>query len=404
MRQMASVEDRPGKAFASLRPSRTALPLIAVAGSRGKSTVSWILESIVRAANGSIGAWLTSGVYVDGERLEGELRPWSRVLLAAKYGELDVVIQEMEAAVVVGAGLPTRTYPCAVLTTICGNDDSCRLSMSTELEERSLQAVADAVREDGFIVANADDLSVVATAQSAPAETIFFALHPENPILQRHLGDGGRAVWVEHGQIVAGDATGHVPVVAVNEIPATLDGSFIFQVQNAMAAIATALEINVDPQVVGRALRTFLPETDRQAGSCNVLVARGAHIVVDSPNETWTLKMLARGVKHHPRRRSIVVSGCFPNLSLEDTREAGRILGTLGGVVILHNEDSQDPRLQSIKAGIASNHVPPLVLVLGSESAAIDQMLQSVNTGDTALVLAEAPEDVLNQITTFVDG
>lgn len=358
----------------------------------------------MRAANGSIGAWLTSGVYVDGEKLEGELRPWSRVLLAAKYGELDVVIQEMEAAVVVGAGLPSRTYPCAVLTTICGNDDSCRLSMSTELEERSLQAVADAVREDGFIVANADDLSVVATAQTAPADTIYFALHPDNPILQRHLAEGGRAVWVEGGHIVSGDAAGCEPIVAVSEIPATLDGSFIFQIQNAMAAIATALEVNVEPQVIANALRAFLPETDRQAGSCNVLEARGASIVVDSPKETWTLKMLARGVKHHPRRRSIVVSGCFPDLSIDDAREAGRILGTLGGVVVLHNDDAQDPRLQSIKAGIASNHVPPLVLVLGSESAAIDQMLQSVNTGDTALVLAESPSDVLDQIVEFVDG
>lgn len=61
---------------------------------------------MIRHAHGSVGSWLTSGVYVDGERLEGELRPWSRVLLAAKYRELNAVIQEMEAAVVVGAGLP----------------------------------------------------------------------------------------------------------------------------------------------------------------------------------------------------------------------------------------------------------------------------------------------------------
>lgn len=398
---MASVDDRPRKVFASLRPDKSVLPLIAIGGSRGKSTVAWMLEAMIRAAGGSIGSWLTSGVYVDGERLEGELRPWSRVLLAAKYNELDVVVQEMEAAVVVGAGLPTRTYPLAILTTICGNDDSCRLSMSTELEERSIQKVVEAVRDDGYVIANADDMSVVAAAQSTAATTILFALHPDNPVLQGHLKVGKRAVWVDDGQIVHGDMDGYEPVIPVAAIPATLDGSLIFQVQNAMAAIAAGLQIGIDPPVIARSLRTFLPQPDLQPGGCNILEARGARIVIDSPRETWTLKMLARGIKHQPHRRTVVVSSCFSDLPASDAREIGRILGTLGGVVILHDENTQSETREAIKAGIASNHVPPLVLVLRSEDAAIDQMLQTIGADDVALVLSGDPEAALDQVLTF---
>lgn len=356
---------------------------------------------MIRHAHGSVGSWLTSGVYVDGERLEGELRPWSRVLLAAKYRELNAVIQEMEAAVVVGAGLPAGTYPCAVLTTICGNDESCRLSMSTEIEERSLAAVVGAVREDGCIVGNADDLSIVSAMRTSAATGIMFALHPENPVLQRHLREGYNAVWLDGGKIVYGDGDGSQPLISVADIPATLDGTLIFQIQNAMAAAAMALEIGIDDAVIAASLREYRPLPETQPGACNIIESKGARIVVDAPRQTWSLKMLARGIKHQPHRRAVVVSGCFSTLAADEAREVGRILGGLGGVVILHDEDSPLVSKEAIKAGIAAHSVPPITLVLRSEQAAIDQMLQSIGASDVALVLSEDPTAVLDQIDTY---
>jgi cyanophycin synthetase len=392
---MTTVGDKTSAAFSVLRPNRTVLPLIAVGGSRGKSTVASMLSRIVQAAGRSVASWISTGVYVDGEQMEGELRPWSRVLLAAKYGELDAVIQELEAAVVVGAGLPSRTYPLAILTTICGNDDSCRLSMSTELEERSLQAIADAVRDDGCIIANADDLSVVASVQSVESQVIMFALHPDNPVLQRHLEGGNQAVWVENGKILCGTSSHADEVATIATIPATLDGSLIFQVQNAMAATAAALHLGIDPTVIASSLATFQPDVMMQPGACNVLSLNRGQVVIDSPMQTWTLKMLARGIKHQPHRRSIVVSSCFPELHKDEAREVGRILGGLGGVVLLHHDTDDRKNVDALKAGIASNSVPPLVAVLGSEPAAIEQLKATLGAGDTALVLSQNPEQAI---------
>ena len=397
---MTSTGDKTKVTFANLRANKTVLPLVAIGGSRGKSTVSAMLNNIIAASGGSVAAWITSGVYLDGQRLEGELRPWSRVLLAAKYGEIDVVIQELEAAVVVGAGLPARTYPLAILTTICGNDESCRLSMSTELEERSIQAIVDAVREDGCVVANADDLSVVYAAQSSSSRCVMFALHRDNPVLQRHLDAGYDAVWLVDGTVVYGDRDGFRPIVDAAEIRATLDGSFIFQVQNAMAAAALAIHIGISPRVIANALRSFSPDTEAQPGACNILCVNGARVVVDSPMQTWTLKMLARGIKHQPHRRSFVVSTCFPNLTTEDAREVGRIIGGLGGVIILHVEGSEQQHLAAVKSGIALNPVPPLVMVLSTEDAAIERLQSTLGHGDTALVLTEHPQEAIAQIAT----
>ena len=389
---MTSVGDKVSVPFSVLRPNKTVLPLIAIGGSRGKSTVASMIDSITRLSGASVATWITSGVYVDGEQMEGELRPWSRVLLAAKYGELDAVVQELEAAIVVGAGLPERTYPLAVMTTICGNDDSCRLSMSTELEERSLTAIASAVRDDGCVIANADDLSVVAASQTATSSVIMYALHPDNPVLQRHLGAGNYGVWIADGSMFWGNNQHCTRVIDVANIPATLEGAFIFQAQNAMAACAAALYMGIEVDIVARALALFQPHEDTQPGACNILVRNGGRVVVDSPMQTWTLKMLARGIKHQPHRRSIVVSGCFPALNKSDAREVGRILGGLGGVILLHHDTDDKDHVAAVKNGIASNAVPPLVAVLASEDAALDQLKMTIGNGDTALVLSARPE------------
>ena len=398
---MVGVDDKTVIRFAALRPDRTVLPLVAVAGARGKSTVSLMLEAILRAAGGSVASWVSSGVYVDGERLEGELRPWSRVLLAARYGELDAVIQELEAAVVVGAGLPERTYPLAILTTICGNDDGCRLSMATELEERSMQAVVDAVRDNGCIVVNGDDLSVVSVANASNSNVVMFAMHPDNPVLQRHLDSGFNALWVEDGELVYGDRSAHLPIIDVARIPATLDGAFMFQIQNAMAAAAAAIHLGVDTRIIAGSLGSFHPARDTQPGACNIVQVNGARVVVDAPLETWTLKMLARGIKQQSHRRSIVVSSCFENLGREDGREVGRLLGRLGGVVILHAEPENRQQLAAIKSGIALNLVPPLVMVLQTETEAIERMNSTIGQGDTGLILTENPTWVLDLLSDY---
>jgi cyanophycin synthetase len=175
----------------TLRLDASVLPIVSIAGTRGKTTVSWMLSAILKAANIPSASWLSTGVYVEDERQEGELGPWSRVVLAARHGEIDVAIQEMNAATVVGAGLPADTYPLVILTTLCGNNEACLLNAETELQRKALGIVVRSVRHDGTIVANADDYDIAELALQAEANCVLFALHRENPALQRHLVSGG---------------------------------------------------------------------------------------------------------------------------------------------------------------------------------------------------------------------
>src|SRR6185312_3845780 len=218
-----------------------ALPLVAVAGVRGKSTIVWILEHMLRSAGRTVGVWSSTGVYIQGDRQTGELGPWTRVLEAAQSGELDVAVQELETSLVNGVGLPEAIYPLAAISTLCGNNEECLISPEASLGARAQAIVARAVRSDGVLVLNADDNAVLQAGEQTAADIVLFALHHENPALRRHLRAGKAAVWVRDGRVVVGSSTNERSLLDVADARFTLDGTLTFQVQNLLCAVALAV-------------------------------------------------------------------------------------------------------------------------------------------------------------------
>ena len=368
------------------------MPLVAIAGARGKTTVAWMLQAIADEVRWSIGSWLSSGVYVDGVVQPGELGPWKRVVLAARYGELDLVLQEMTASTVVGAGLPAQTYPAAILTTICANDDHCRFSAETTLELRALDVLSAAIRPNGVIVANADDVLLADFAEEQPAETVLFALRRENPVLQNHLDRGGRAAWVDRGWIHFGTASSSTRIVQPRDIPATLGGALLLQVQNALAATAFALCAGAPADAVACALQRFLPSPERQPGSCNVYQRNGARVLVDSHVRLWSMRMLLRGIRRLRHRRIVAVSSCFPELRDDDAREAGVLLSSVADAVLLYADPSWLGRVNDIRAAAVGSAASSIVLHKPSQREAVEWLLANLEHEDIGVIISEQPE------------
>jgi cyanophycin synthetase len=371
----------------SSRNPRTEFPLVAISGSRGKTTVATMLSAIIEAGGDTVGSWLSSGVYAFGDRLLGELGPWQKVLLAALHGELDVAIQEMHAPTVTAVGLPPQSYSMA----ICGNNEACLLAAETRTERSALDTVVRAVRSDGCVVAGVDDFDVAEVVESTGKDVLMFALRRAHPVLERHLNAGGAGAWAEDDDIFVGRLDDPSFVMDLHDIPATLGGTLVFQVQNALAAALAAWSMGYSASAIEDGLRSYSTDPSIQPAACNIIAYNGARIVIDSPRQIWSLRMLMRGVRHLPRRRTMVVSGVFRALPLEDVAEAGRLLGTLGAIVVLHAGDDETERLDALRAGIATSPTRPLVVQVQDELHAIDHMLNKLGDKDVGLVLASDP-------------
>lgn len=390
-----------------------ALPIVAVCGRWGKTTTVRLLEAMLRQDDPERGLalWLDQGVYIRGRRQLGELLPWREALRALANGDLDLAIQELDARTVNAVGLPTEAYQLGVVTSFCGNDEACLLDPRAAIERQAQAAVARAVHPAGALVLNADDHAVADGGKEAAGERIYYGASRRNPFIQAQLAAGGKAVCISGGMIVLCEGRRTHPVLPVREVAIALGGAIVFQVQNALAAVAAAWWLGAPAARIASVLRAFASEPTTMPGACNRFRIGKATVIVDRLHDAVSARALARGIRKvrgKGRRIVLVPERADAALDAAALTEIGRVLGHSFDLVLLHQPreergatDAATPAVRALRAGVALNAVPPVVLTLPGEGPALDKLLSLLHANDVALVLASDLALVLRALLTY---
>jgi cyanophycin synthetase len=371
-------------------------PVIAIGGSRGKTTVVRLLDASFRAAGLRTAVWTDRGVEVLGRRQRGELGPWSRALARLGQGSLDVAIQELDWSTVHAVGLPAGVYPVVLVTNLCGNSEACLARPDTALAAGSLARLLDAVHPAGVLVLSGEDVAVSASGHG-PAPTVLVGASRDSPLVRSHLAAGGAAAWPEDGSLVVGTEADPTAFASVLDLPITAGGAVGFQIQNVLAAAAAAAAAGIPPERTASVIERFAPAPHALPGSFNVVPVGDATVVVDRPAPSWFLRPALRAVGHLGARRHVTVAGPMAAVPDDDLAETGRLLGRSGGALVLYGEVSPR-RAALLRQGIATNRVPPVVIRVGTERQAVTKALRLLGGGDLALILTENPASVLRAL------
>jgi cyanophycin synthetase len=372
-------------------------PVIAIAGSRGKTSVLRAAESIFRAGRCRIASWTDSGVEIEGERQRGELGPWARALTRLAVGGLDIALQELDWTTVQAVGAPANAYPLVAVANLCANNEACLATPDMLQARQALHRLRESVAPSGRLILNADDFAVAGDDRAVGAHRILVGMSAEAPILRRHLRRGGDGCWLAGDQIVVQENGVRRAILPVARMRWTRDGAIPFAVQNALLATAIARGCGVPDAVIARGLEAHDAAPERIPGAFNVFDTGVATIVVDAPASSWFLRTTLRAVSALGDGRQIRVVGPMAEVDSTDLPEVGRLLGRAGGALIVHGH--WDPgRLELFRQGAAANDVPPLVAQFADERAAVSQAVAMLRPGDVMLVLAESPSSVVRQI------
>lgn len=384
--------------------ARSALPIVGIAGSRGKTTVARLLDAICHAADLRTATWTDAGVEIDGRRQTGELRPWSRALSRLADGSLDLAIQELDWATVHAVGLPAGVYPVLAVTNVCANSEACLAQTETRRILASLTAVLAAVRPDGTLVLNGDEYAVGGSDFDRAGAKILVGQRADTPLLRAHLADGGTAAWIEDNVLRIGPASGPTDLIATSDCGFALAGAASFELQNALtaASVATACGITGDP--IPQALRRFDIPGWQMPAAFNASRVGEAVVLIDRPAPPWFLRPTLRAAAHLPHRRLIVVVGRQAAVPVEHLTEIGRLLGRAADVLIVHSEDDAPSRTEAFRRGVALNDVPPLVVHVPTERQATNRALKNLRPTDVVLVLADEPAPVLRAVARASDA
>jgi cyanophycin synthetase len=287
-RDLRRVEPEPPPALPVPR-----IPVVAVTGTNGKTTVTRLIAHFGREAGLRVGWCNTDGIYVDGELVEeGD---WSgpggarRVL--AQHG-VELAVLETARGGILRRGLGVAHNDVAVVTNVAV--DHLGLGGVDTLDELAevKAAVVRVTRPSGAVVLNAEDPRVLAMRTRCRARPFLFALDPSGAALRGALAGGARAATVVDGDLAVLDGDGGDRLVPVVDAPVTLAGISSAGVANALAAMAAGLGLGLPRAAVAAGLRGFRPDEQLNPTRMNLFTLDGRTVVVDVAHNEASLRAL----------------------------------------------------------------------------------------------------------------
>jgi cyanophycin synthetase len=225
----------------------------------------------------------TDGVYRDGALVEeGDYSGYGGAGMALGQPGVDVAVLETARGGILLRGIGTAHNDVSVVTNV--SSDHLGLHGIRTLDELAevKAAITRITRPDGWVVLNADDPRVLAMRRGATGRICLFSLDPHHPAIRETLADAGLGITVLDDSLTLLRKGGAVHrLIPLEEVPVTLAGIATQHVQNAMAATAAALGINVSRSAVVEGLRTFVQSSETNPGRANVYTLGERVIVID---------------------------------------------------------------------------------------------------------------------------
>ncbi len=380
-------------------PSR--VPIVAVTGTNGKTTTSRMIAHILRMAGRRVGLTTTDGIYINGTQIAaGDMSGPGSARMVLQNPAIDTAVLETARGGIIRSGLGFDRSDVAVVTNVSGDHLGLHGIETLEDLARVKAVVAGSTVRRGATVLNADDDLCVRMASRARGRVIYFALTPENPVVERHRRGRGVAVALRpgpHGELLCLLDRRETSLLHVNDIPATFDGRARVNVANALAAIAACVGLEIDPEHIREGLRTFSASFFQTPGRLNLIEGRAGRVLIDYCHNLAGLTALADFIGRLGAGRTVAMIAMPGDRRDEDIAAFGALAGRLFDEVIVREDRHLRGRAPGAVAGLlrdallAAGLSAERVTLEPDEGVAVRATLDRVRPGELAVLLADDP-------------
>ena len=254
-------------------------------------------------------------------------------------------------------------------------------------------------------VLNADDPRVVRVARHSPGRPIYVTMDPRNErVAAVSLEEGltGRVIVLyQNGE--------QVPLLPARQVPATVEGVAIHNIQNAMFAAASTHGLGIGVENIRQGLRTFTADFFQMPGRLNFCNEHPFRVLLDYAHNAHGMQAmtrLIRGLAVHGRRIGVIAApgdrrdediaglatAAAPAFDLvlvrEDHNRRGRPPGEVGEL----------QRHGLVAAGFPADCIAPEIY---PEEQAVAKALDIARAGDLLVIFGDNLGRVWDQIVSF---
>ncbi|NBB15686.1 cyanophycin synthetase [Caulobacter sp. SLTY] len=393
--------------------SRARIPIVAVTGTNGKSTVGRMIAAILRRQGLTVGLTNTSGVYVNDERLvAGDASGPRSARMVLADPTVEAAVLETARGGILREGLAFDRCDVGIVLNIAADHLGLKGINTLEDLARVKSVVTESVSRRGLSVLNGDDPHTLRMARHAGGRVAYFTMaggEAMSPLLQKHLLAGGITASVEDGMIVIQEGPRRTEVMGVDDIPATLNGAAAFNVQNALAAVLAGHGLKVPVATVREALAAFGSSYEQNPGRLNIHEVGGVRVILDYAHNGEAVRALGALLdRMRPSHGRVIGVASMPgDRRDEDIREMGALAGQILDRVVFRERPDGRGRPTgavlalltegAIQAGADPAHIEQHL----SEHDAVDAALRAARPGDLVVIMPTEVEAVWRQILAY---
>jgi len=380
-------------------PSR--IPIIAVTGTNGKTTTTRLIAHIMRSHGNRVGMTCSDGVYIMNRLLmQGDCTGPVSAQFVLKDPLVDMAVLETARGGMVRSGLGFESCDVGICTNVAA--DHLGLKDINTLEDLAnvKGTVPRSVRRDGYAILNADDDLVMAMRKQCDCKIALFSLDENNRLIRQHCKLGGLAAVYENGFITISKGEWKLRIEKAVNVPLTLGGKAVFNIQNILPAVLAAYVQGVKMEELKESLSTFVPSPAQTPGRLNLFQFKNFQVVVDYAHNPHGFEALGRFLSKVPDSPKVGVIAGVGDRRDEDTVTLGRLSAQMFDEIIIRQDrnlrgKSDDDIIALMMKGIQEVDPKKKVTIIKKEDEAIRHAIGTAKPGSFLTLCSDVVPDAL---------
>lgn len=359
------------------------LKVIGITGTKGKTTTTYMVKSILEQTGMKVGLIGTIEVIIGEKRIHANNTTPESYVLQEYFAQmveagLDAVVMEVSSQALMLHRTQGFVFDFGIFTNL--EPDHIGPNEHTSFEDY-MACKSLLFRQCKIGIVNGDDAHVEGVIKDHTCTIETYGLGEQNMLRAVNLS-------LNH---VPGQLGVNFETKGVWEMQAQVNSPGRFSVYNALCAIAICRHFNVDQEAVQKALMKVSVK-----GRIEMVKVPGEYtLLIDYAHNAMALRSLLETLKEYKPGRLICLFGCGGNRSRQRRFEMGEVSGKLADLTIITSDNPRFEELEAIIEDIKTGITPTggQYLTIIDRREAIAYAIANAKKGDLIVLAGKGHED-----------
>lgn len=319
------------------------IPLVAVTGTNGKTTIVRLIAYLASKAGYRVGFTTTEGVYIQNNQiLKGDCSGPESAAAVLRDPIVNFAVFECARGGIIRSGLGFDRCSISIVSNISkdhlGQDEIVTLTDMARVKS----VVARSTLDDGYSILNADDDLVYAMKDDLTCQIALFSMFENNERIKNHCSQGGLAAYVENEFFIVQQGDKKEQISKIIDLPITYMGFAKCMVKNILPAVLMAVISHFSISDIRRWLSEFEPSIENIPGRMNLFDFPHFKVLVDyAHNEQAFIELRDFFTKINCRKKVGIIAATGDRLPADIKKVGYYAAQTFDEIIIRQDKDSR---------------------------------------------------------------